>query len=252
MQIQDSVAIVSGGNRGIGQGFVRGLLAAGARKVYVGARDPKSARHLEREFPGRAIAITLDVTDRVAVEAAALECDDVSIVINNAGAFHNQLLIGAQDILAARNEMDVNYFGPLLMSRAFASILARSESSAILNVLSVGAILAVPNMGGYSPSKFAAHALTTILRAELSGQGTHVGCLIVGSVDTRMAQHVAGEKERPEDIAKAGIAAIKNKICEMDTDMFALKMRAALHRDPAALEQRMAASVFSSELSTGR
>ena len=117
MQIQDSVAIVSGGNRGIGQGFVRGLLAAGARKVYVGARAPQSARHLEREFPGRAIAITLDVTDHVAVEAAALECDDVSIVINNAGAFHNQLLIGAQDILAARNEMDVNYL-PLPISDA--------------------------------------------------------------------------------------------------------------------------------------
>ncbi|MEQ8516142.1 MAG: SDR family oxidoreductase [Chromatocurvus sp.] len=252
MQVKNSVAIVTGGNRGIGEAFVRELLAAGAGKVYVGTRRVESADHLQREFPNRAIAVALDVTDEASVSAAAANCGDVSIVINNAGAFHNALLAGAASMDAARNEMDVNYFGPLAMSRAFAPILAKNGGGSIINVLSVGAILAVPNMGGYSPSKFAAHALTTILRAELAGQGTHVGCLIVGSVDTRMASHVAGKKEKPEDIARAGIAAIEKNLREMDTDLFALTMRAALHRDPAALEKRMAGTVHATDLSTGR
>ncbi len=252
MEVKDSVAIVTGGNRGIGEAFVRELLAAGASKVYVGARKIESADHLQREFPDRAVAVALDVTDESSVAAAAASCGDVSIVINNAGAFNNELLIGASTMVAARNEMDVNYFGPLAMSRAFAPLLARNGGGSIINILSVGAILAVPNMGGYSPSKFAAHALTTIVRAELASQGTHVGCLIVGSVDTRMASHVAGQKEKPEDIARAGIAAIRKNIREMDTDLFALTMRAALHRDPATLEKRMAASVHATEISTGR
>mgnify|MGYP005855750241 CR=1 FL=1 len=252
MQVKNSVAIVSGGNRGIGEAFVRELLAAGASKVYVGTRQLESADHLQQEFPNRAVAVALDVSDPASVTAAAVACTDVSIVINNAGAFHNQLLLGADTMDAARNEMEVNYFGPLAMSRAFAPILANNGGGAISNVLSVGAILTVPNMGGYSPSKFAAHALTTILRAELAEQGTQVGCLIVGSVDTRMASHVAGSKEKPEDIARAGIKAIEKNIPEMDTDMFAVTMRAALHRDPATLEKRMAATVHATNLSTGR
>jgi NAD(P)-dependent dehydrogenase (short-subunit alcohol dehydrogenase family) len=252
MQVKNSVAIVTGGNRGIGEAFVRELLAAGASRVYVGARKVESADHLQQEFPDRAVAVALDVTDEASVQAAAEHCADVSIVINNAGAFHNQLLIGAESMDAARDEMAVNYFGPLAMARAFAPVLAANGGGSIINVLSVGGILAVPNMGGYSPSKFAAHALTTILRAELAPQGTHVGCLIVGSVDTRMASHVAGNKEKPADIARAGIAAIEKNLREMDTDVFALTMRAALHRDPATLEKRMAAAVHATDVSTGR
>jgi len=252
MQVKNSVAIVTGANRGIGEAFVRELLAAGASKVYVGARQLENADRLQKAFPNRAVAVALDVTDDASVSAAAAACGDVSIVINNAGAFHNERLLGADSMDAARNEMDVNYFGPLAMSRAFAPILANNGGGAIINVLSVGAVLAVPNMGGYSPSKFAAHALTTILRAELADQETQVGCLIVGSVDTRMASHVAGSKEKPEDIARAGIKAIEKNIHEMDTDIFALTTRAALHRDPATLEKRMAATVHATDLSTGR
>jgi len=252
MDLRNSVAIVTGGNRGIGEGFVRALLEAGAAKVYVGSRDAAAAQPLVDEFPGRAIAVALDVADEASVEAAAIRCPDVQIVVNNAGTFENQLLIGAADSSAARREMEVNYFGTLYMCRAFAPILASNGGGSILNVLSVGGILAVPNMGGYSPSKFAAHALTKIVRAELAPQGTHVGCLIVGSVDTRMAAHVKGAKEQPIDIARAGVAAIRKNLREMDTDTFAVTMRAALHRDPAGLEQRLAEAVHATDIRTGR
>ena len=71
MELKDCVALVTGANRGIGEAFVRVLLAErGAAKVYAGSRDPAAAAHLEREFPGRCIAIGLDVTDPVGVAAA--------------------------------------------------------------------------------------------------------------------------------------------------------------------------------------
>ncbi|MDA5193506.1 SDR family oxidoreductase [Govanella unica] len=252
MKVAGQVAIVTGGNRGIGEGFVRAFLDAGVTKVYVGARTKADAAHLADEFPGRAIPITLDVTNTDQVVAAARDCGDVSIVVNNAGAFLQQQLIGAPDMSFARAEMEVNYFGMLSMCRAFAPVLKANGGGAIVNVLSVGGIIAAPVMGGYSPSKFAAHALTTNIRAELAEQGTQVSALIVGSVDTRMAAHVKGQKEKPTDIGRAGILAIEKYITEMDTDFMAVTARAALARDPRSIERQMAAQLKMTEISTRR
>ncbi len=252
MQIQDSICLVTGGNRGIGEAFVRALLAAGAARIYVGARDPANAARLVAEAPGRVAAVRLDVTRPDQIARTAADCGDVSILVNNAGAFLNRRLIGADDISAAREEMEVNYFGMLGMCRAFAPILARNGGGAIVNVLSSGGLVAVPAMGGYSPSKFAGRAATTCIRAELADQGTQVSALIVGSVDTRMAAHVAGQKEPPADIAQAGLTAIRRNIDELDTDRMAIEVRAFLHRDPKALERSMARMLTVEQVSTGR
>jgi NAD(P)-dependent dehydrogenase (short-subunit alcohol dehydrogenase family) len=252
LKIEGAVALVTGGNRGIGEAFVRALLAAGARRVFVGTRQAGGAAHLAAEAPGRAVPIVLDVTRPEQIDAAAATCAEVSILINNAGAFLGQRLIGAADLTAAREEMEVNYFGPVAMARAFAPILARNGGGAIVNVLSSGGLVAVPAMGGYSPSKFAGRAATACVRAELAGQGTQVTALIVGSVDTRMAAHVAGRKERPGDIAAAGLNAIRRGLDEVDTDAMAIEVRASLARDPKALERAMARTLTQEQVSTGR
>ncbi len=252
MDIKNSVALVTGGNRGIGEAFVRAFLAAGAARVYVGARDIGNARHLVDEGAGRVIAVELDVGRPEQIEAAAALCQDVSILVNNAGQFSMQTLLKAPDLSAARGEMETNYFGPLAMCRAFAPILGRHTDSAIANVLSAGGIVAVPGMGGYSPSKFAGRAMTTCLRAELAPQNTSVTALIVGSVDTRMASHVEGFKETPATIAEAGLKAIRRGADEVDTDFMAVDVRANLARDPKALELQMRRSLSGERVTTGR
>lgn len=252
MDIKGCVGLVTGGNRGIGEAFVRELLAAGASKVYVGSRDPSAAAHLTATDPARCTAVELDVTDHAETAAAARDCGDVNLVVNNAGLFLNQTLLGAPDLRAARAEMEVNYFGTLAMCRAFAPVLARNGGGAIINVLSAAALVGIPNMGGYSPSKAAARFLTTAVRAELAGQGTQVTALIVGSVDTRMAAHVEGAKEKPADIARAGLRAVARNIDELDTDRMAVEVRAALALDPKGLEKRMAKLLHATKISTGR
>ena len=252
MELKDSVALVTGGNRGIGEAFVRAFLEAGAAKVYVGARDVANAQHLVDEGQGRVVAVKLDVSQPDQIEAAAAQCQDVSILVNNAGQFSMQTLLKAPDLSAARAEMETNYFGPLAMCRAFAPILARHKESAIANVLSAGGIVAVPGMGGYSPSKFAGRAMSTCLRAELAPQNTSVTALIVGSVDTRMASHVQGFKETPATIAEAGLKAIRKGADEVDTDFMAVDVRANLARDPKALELSMRRSLSGERVTTGR
>ena len=252
MNTKGAVAIVTGGNRGIGEGFVRAFLEAGLAKVYVGARKPDDAAHLTEEFGTAAPVVRLDVTDPGDVEAAAAACDDVSIVVNNAGAFTNRRLIGADDMSGAREEMEVNYFGTLSMCRSFAPVLAANGGGAIVNVLSAAALVNIPNMGGYGPSKTAARFLSAGVRAELASQGTQVTTLIVGSVETRMSAHVEGKKEQPIDIGRAGLKAIRKGIDELDTDWMATRVRASIAQDPKGYEQSLAKLLDAETLSTGR
>ncbi|MFT5444080.1 MAG: NAD(P)-dependent dehydrogenase (short-subunit alcohol dehydrogenase family) [Myxococcota bacterium] len=252
MIIEGRTVLVTGGNRGIGEGFVEEFLARGVHKVYVGTRNQSAADHLVAQDPARVVAVELDVTRQEQIDAAALRCTDVDILINNAGVFVNQLLIGASDIDGARQEMEVNYFGSLRMCRAFAPILGGRGGGAIANVLSAAAIVGVPAMGGYSPAKFASRAMAACIRAELAPQNTQVCSLIVGSVDTRMAEHVEGRKESPRDIARAGIKAIEEGQNEVDTDPFAQGIRAGLLASPDKLERNLALMLGQDTVSTGR
>lgn len=241
MKTRGCTAIVTGANRGIGRGFVDELLDAGAKRIYVAARKLEDAEAVAAEAPDRLKAIALDVTDEAQVEAAAGSCQDVDLVVNNAGAFNHHTLIGAPDMSAMRQEIETNYIGLVSMCRAFAPILKANGGGGIVNVLSAGGIIAVPNMGGYSPSKFAARAASDCIRAELEPQGTQVSALIVGSVDTRMASHVTWqEKSSPRDIGKAGIQAVEHGIDEHDTDPHAVSVRAFLARDPHTIKRSMA------------
>lgn len=244
MKIAGCKSLVTGGNRGIGEGFVEELLEQGAARVYVAARTLADAQGVAARAPDRLVAVQLDVTRPEDVQAAAARCPDVNLLINNAGAFNRQTLLGAADMSALRQEIETNYIGLVAMCRAFAPILKANGGGAILNVLSAGGIVAVPEMGGYSPSKFAARAASDCLRAELAPQGTHVAALIVGSVDTRMASHVTGvEKSTPRAVARAGLLAAKHNIDEHDTDPHAISVRAFLARDPHTLKRSLAAGV---------
>jgi NAD(P)-dependent dehydrogenase (short-subunit alcohol dehydrogenase family) len=195
MKINNSTAFITGANRGLGLAFAKALLAAGAR-VYAAARDPASVA-----LPG-VTPIRLDVTDGDAIAAAARQCGDVDLLVNNAGIARGVGFLGADSIEAARAELETNYFGPLLVSRAFAPILARNRGGAIINVLSALSWVSFPSSATYSASKAAAWSLTNGLRNELRAQGTQVLALHVGYMDTDMAARIDAPKSRPEDVVK--------------------------------------------------
>jgi NAD(P)-dependent dehydrogenase (short-subunit alcohol dehydrogenase family) len=248
--VSGAVALVTGANRGIGRAFAEELFEQGASRVYAGVRDPAD---MDPELLKAGIEpVRLDITNPGLVAAAAQECSDVTLLINNAGLHTGNRLVLTDHPDAARDEMEVNYFGTLNMTRAFAPVLGGNGGGAIVNVLSVAAMVPAPFMGGYSPAKAAALWLSTITRAELSPQGTQVTALIVGSVDTRMAAHVAGHKEDPRDIAKAGLKALAKGEHVADTDWMAVDARARMARDPAKYEAALAKLLHAATLRTGR
>jgi NAD(P)-dependent dehydrogenase (short-subunit alcohol dehydrogenase family) len=114
MRIRDSVAFVTSANRGLGLAFAQELLAAGARKVYAAARHP------ERIKLDGVDRMRLDVTMPDTIAAAASVRTDVNLLINNAGVSLWSGFLSRAAVEAARFEMETNYFGPLLLSRAFA------------------------------------------------------------------------------------------------------------------------------------
>src|SRR5689334_4975109 len=123
MDFKDAAVLVTGGNRGLGRAFAREFAKRGA-KVYAGARNPASV------VDEGVIPVRLDVTDDATVEAAAKELGDVSIVINNAG-----VLVGGADVDSIKAEFEVNFFGIVRTTDAFAPILKANGGGAIVNVL---------------------------------------------------------------------------------------------------------------------
>lgn len=229
MQIKDSVAFVTGANRGIGQAFVQALLDGGARKVYAAARNPESI-----QIPG-VTAIKLDVTSLEDIAAAAAACGDVTLLINNAGISDPEggFLLQPGSAAALQRELQVNAFGPLQVSQAFAPVLKSNGGGAILNVLSVLSWISVPGAASYCASKAAAWSISNGLRHELQGQGTQVTSLHMGVVDTDMGRGHQGEKIAPANVVRQALAGIEAGQPEVLADDTSRQVRAGLSAEQA-------------------
>lgn len=212
MKIQNSVALVTGANRGLGAAFARGLLAAGAAKVYAAARDPSSV-----QLPGVA-PVRLDVTHPEHAAALARELGDVTLLVNNAGIFEFGPLLEAGSVDALRRQVETNAVGPLRLIQAFAPVLARNGGGAVVNVLSALSWLTLPGTGAYSASKAAGWALGNALRQELKAQRTELLAIHAAFIDTDMARGVPGPKIAPEDVVRQAIAALEAGRTELLAD----------------------------------
>jgi len=237
MKIKNSVAFVSGANRGIGLAFVEELVKAGAAKVYAAARDPKNLSALSAISPDVVVPIVLDVTKPDIIGAAAEKYGDVNLLINNAGIAGFASFMAAEDTGAARAEMETNYFGTLNMIRAFAPVLSANGGGGIVNLASVAGLANFPALGSYSASKAAVHSLTQGVRAELAAQGTLVMGVYPGPIDTDMAANVQMEKTPPDTVAKNVLDAIEAGEEDVYPDPMAVEFHAGLLADPKAIER---------------
>ncbi len=240
MNIQDSIAFVTGTNRGIGRAYVEGLLARGAAKIYAAARDTAAIADLVAAGGGRVVPVALDITDAAAVAEAAAQAADTALLVNNAGFNNNTPLLGIGDLAPARREMETNYFGTLAMCRAFAPVLKASGGGAIVNMLSILSRVNLPMMGSLCASKAAGLSLTQGVRAELAAQGTAVIGVMPGAVDTDMTAGVDIPKMQPAEVVSAALDALEAGIEDVYPGDMATGVAQGLAADPKAVEKEFA------------
>jgi NAD(P)-dependent dehydrogenase (short-subunit alcohol dehydrogenase family) len=234
MDIAGSVVLVTGGNRGLGASFCADLLERGAAKVYAGARDISTVRQSGLE------AVQLDITSATDIAAAVQRCDDVTLLINNAGIGTGTSVLAPNAMEMAQREFDTNTLGPLAMSRAFAPVLAANGGGAIVNVLSVLAWFSTPQSALYCAAKAASLSLTNSLRLELRGQGTQVVAVHVGLMDTDMTAGMDAPKSSPDDVAKTVLDGVEAGDHEVLADDVSRRVRSALSGDLALLYPTLA------------
>ena len=229
--IEGTTALVTGANRGLGMAFVQALLDRGAATVYAGARDPGTVDVTD----ARVVPVQLDITNFDDIAAAARDCTDVSLLVNNAGAMLLRPFLSAPDMSAARTEMETNYFGTLAMARAFAPLLGAAGGGSLVNVLSVASWLASPFNASYCASKSAEWALTNALRVELRAQGTLVVGVHAGFIDTDMAATVDDPKISAQEVAGQTLDAIEKGRPEVLTDEWTRHVKNSVATDQDSL-----------------
>jgi NAD(P)-dependent dehydrogenase (short-subunit alcohol dehydrogenase family) len=230
--LEGAVVLVTGGNRGIGKAIVDDLLTRGVRKVYATARDPRPSTD------DRVVTLPLEVTDQASIDALAAAAPDVTVLINNAGATSPDTYLDApmKDI---RSVFEINFFGPLNLTRAFVPIIERNGGGHILNAHS--ALSWVAWHGAYAATKAAFWLQTNAIRLELLDRGIGVTGLHMGYVDTDMTAAVTSPKENPADIAKAALDGIEAGAFEVLADETSRQTKAALSGDITNLYPQLTA-----------
>lgn len=224
--LEGAVVLVTGGNRGIGKAIVDDLLTRGVKKIYATARKP------EPSTDDRVVTLPLEVTDQASIDALVAAAPDVTVLINNAGGSSPDSYLDAP-MEAIREVFDVNFFGPLAVTRAFVPVIERNGGGHILNAHS--ALSWVARHGAYSATKAALWLQSNSLRLELLNRGIGVTGLHMGYTETDMTTAVPGPKENPADIAKAALDGIETGAYEVLADDTARWAKAALAGDLAAV-----------------
>ena len=191
MNIENKTILITGANRGIGKALTDEALRRGAKRIYAGSR---SEQHHDDD---RVTFVKLDITDERDVREAVATVGNLDILVNNAGIFMPDDL-GDADII--NRHMAVNFFGPLRVTWAFLPALTRSKG-AIINNLSLSALVPVASTPAYSISKAAAHNLMQAFRALLAGRGIAVHSCFTGPVDTDMTRGFEVPKSPPALVA---------------------------------------------------
>ncbi|MGI5290144.1 SDR family oxidoreductase [Nonomuraea polychroma] len=189
----------------MGLALAEELHARGAKKVYVGVRKPEGM-----DRPGL-VPVKVDVTDSTSVEAAAEQCGDVTLLVNNAGIA--KVNTGALDpafIDASREMFETNFYGMIRTSQAFSPVISRNGGGAIINVLSDATWFARPLVAAYSATKSAAWSFTNALRIDVRDNGIQVLGLHVGFMDTDMTRGFEMEKIATSQVAAITLDELEN------------------------------------------
>lgn len=193
------MVLVTGASRGIGAALTTELASMGAQLVLT-ARNEKRLRQLAQDLTASGTNCTYavaDVRDQKAVEQVVHHGFDcfgrIDVLINNAGIGLRGPVASLQPVQLAE-AFAVNVGGPLYFIQATVPFFERQGSGLIINISSLGAVQAAPNIGGYAATKAALAKLGNTLQLELHSSGIRTCTAYPGSARTEFRNHALGEK----------------------------------------------------------
>jgi NAD(P)-dependent dehydrogenase (short-subunit alcohol dehydrogenase family) len=191
--LRGRTVLVTGGSRGLGLSIARELAGAGARVAICGRDEATLDRaRCELERHGLVVALCCDMrvkddVDRLVKEVSA-RLGPIDALVNNAGL----ITVGpveAMEVQDFADAMDTNFWGPLHAIRAVLPEMRRRRTGRIVNIASIGGMIAMPHLLPYSASKFALVGLSEGLRAELAPDGILVTTICPGLMRTGSPRH---------------------------------------------------------------
>ena len=210
MKITDAVVFITGANRGLGLVLAKEAVKCGAKKVYAGMRNTQDFN--EQEI----IPIQMDVTDSDSIQKAVAECDDVTILINNAGiARLNQSPVEADIVKSTRQILETNLYGVINTTQQFSTILENKQQGYIVNILSDVSWQPSTFLASYAISKAAAWSFTNSTRQWLAQKNVHVMGVHVGFIDTDLTQSLDIPKISPKTVAEQVFDGIEQNAFEV-------------------------------------
>ena len=240
MDVKNRCVLITGASRGLGRTLAFAFAAAGARQVWAGARKPEDIASLKSDAAKTGAPVTpikLDVTIGEDI-AAATQLGFVDILVNNAGVagYGNPV---AMDVAAALEEMNVNYFGALRMTRAMAPAMIERGEGMIVNVATAFAKINLPIVATYCASKAALLSLGQALRAYLSDKGVHVMTVMPTTFDSDMSKGADVPKMTKEYVAGEILHHIRAESIDPPIGEEAERVLAGVKNDPIELEKML-------------
>lgn len=211
MQVVNRVFVVTGAGNGIGREVALGLARRGGRVVGID-RSQEALREtadlvMAESGAGKFGSFTVDLTDRAHIaelpELIMREFGQVDGVINVAGIIQRFVPVADLEVSEIERVVNINFWGTLLMSKAFLPLLLQRPEACIVNVSSMGALVPVPGQGAYGASKAAVAMLTETLYAELMNTNVAVTLVYPGAIATNIAAN-SGVSVPGMDAANSG------------------------------------------------
>lgn len=201
-----TVALISGGARGMGASHVRGLVGEGAKVVFGDILDDDGKR-LEEELGESAHYVHLDVTKdddwKHAVAAAEREYGPVSLLVNNAGI----VSYGPVEVMEPdefRRVIDINLTGTFLGMHYAVPSLRKAGGGVIINISSTAGLMGYATISAYGASKWGVRGMTKAVAMELGKDDIRVMSIHPGPIRTPMTEDIGEDITAAQPIARMG------------------------------------------------